>query len=62
MDKQEAVKEPGEIDERFWEIIMSADRKDYERICAEFGVKDFRVMLKKLSEKKKERQEEQAKV
>uniref|UniRef100_A0A8C8FST0 Immunoglobulin like and fibronectin type III domain containing 1, tandem duplicate 2 n=1 Tax=Oncorhynchus tshawytscha TaxID=74940 RepID=A0A8C8FST0_ONCTS len=56
-----AVKEPGEIDERFWEIIMSADRKDYERICAEFGVKDFRVMLKKLSEKKKERQEEQAK-
>nr|XP_023847137.1 immunoglobulin-like and fibronectin type III domain-containing protein 1 [Salvelinus alpinus] len=40
---------------------MSADRKDYERICAEFGVKDFRVMLKKLSEKKKERQEEQAK-
>ncbi|XP_029576243.1 immunoglobulin-like and fibronectin type III domain-containing protein 1 [Salmo trutta] len=61
VDKQEAVKEPGEIDERFWEIIMSADRKDYERICAEFGVKDFRVMLKKLSEKKKERQEEQAK-
>uniref|UniRef100_A0A8C7UFI3 Ig-like domain-containing protein n=1 Tax=Oncorhynchus mykiss TaxID=8022 RepID=A0A8C7UFI3_ONCMY len=61
VDKEEAVKEPGEIDERFWEIIMSADRKDYERICAEFGVKDFRVMLKKLSEKKKERQEEQAK-
>ncbi|CAB1329819.1 unnamed protein product, partial [Coregonus sp. 'balchen'] len=61
VDKQEAVKEPGEIDERFWEIIMTADRKDYERICAEFGVKDFRVMLKKLNEKKKEREEEQAK-
>ena len=41
---------------------MSADRKDYEHICAEYGVKDFRVMLKKLNEKKEEREVEQAKV
>ncbi|XP_062315337.1 immunoglobulin-like and fibronectin type III domain-containing protein 1 isoform X3 [Osmerus eperlanus] len=54
-------KHDGEIDERFWEVIMSADRKDYERICAEYGVKDFRVMLKKLNEKKEEREVEQAK-
>ncbi|XP_046896264.1 immunoglobulin-like and fibronectin type III domain-containing protein 1 [Hypomesus transpacificus] len=54
-------KNDGEIDERFWEIIMSADRKDYEHICAEYGVKDFRVMLKKLNEKKEEREVEQAK-
>nr|XP_024002064.1 immunoglobulin-like and fibronectin type III domain-containing protein 1 [Salvelinus alpinus] len=40
---------------------MSADWKDYECSYAEFGVKDFHVMLKKLSEKKKEREEEQAK-
>ena len=41
---------------------MSADKKDYERICAEFGVTDFRWMLKKLNEMKKEREEEQAEV
>lgn len=38
---------------------MSADKKDYERICAEFGVTNFRWMLKKLNEIKKEREEEQ---
>uniref|UniRef100_A0A3P8YW56 Immunoglobulin like and fibronectin type III domain containing 1, tandem duplicate 2 n=1 Tax=Esox lucius TaxID=8010 RepID=A0A3P8YW56_ESOLU len=60
--KQEAVKETGEIDGRFWKIIMNAERKDYERICSEFGVKDFRVILKKLNEKKNKMQEEPAKV
>lgn len=55
-------KKDGEIDEKFWEILMSADKKDYESICAQFGVTDFRWMLKKLNEKKKEREEEQAKV
>ncbi|CAL8275764.1 unnamed protein product [Boreogadus saida] len=54
-------KEEGGIDERFWEIIMSADRKDYERICLEFGVKDLRLILKKLEQKKQEREEEQCK-
>ncbi|KAM4610603.1 immunoglobulin-like and fibronectin type III domain-containing protein 1 [Polymixia lowei] len=54
-------KDDGEIDDRFWEIIMNADRKDYERICAEFGVKDLRLILKKLEEKKKQRVEEQSK-
>jgi hypothetical protein len=44
-------KDEGGIDERFWEIIMSADRKDYERICLEFGVKDLRLILKKLEQK-----------
>uniref|UniRef100_A0A8C4ZER8 Immunoglobulin-like and fibronectin type III domain-containing protein 1 n=1 Tax=Gadus morhua TaxID=8049 RepID=A0A8C4ZER8_GADMO len=54
-------KDEGGIDERFWEIIMSADRKDYERICLEFGVKDLRLILKKLEQKKQEREEEQCK-
>ncbi|XP_040014925.1 immunoglobulin-like and fibronectin type III domain-containing protein 1 [Xiphias gladius] len=53
-------KKEGEIDPKFWELLLSADKKDYERICAEFGVTDFRWMLKKLSEMKKEREEEQA--
>ncbi|KAF4112494.1 hypothetical protein G5714_007289 [Onychostoma macrolepis] len=51
----------GEIDPRFWELLLSAPRKDYERICQEFGVTDFRWMLRKLNQKKKERQTEQSK-
>ncbi|KAI5628506.1 immunoglobulin-like and fibronectin type III domain-containing protein 1, partial [Silurus asotus] len=50
----------GEVDERFWELLLSADKKDYERICAEYGVTDFRWMLKKLNEKKREIEEQQA--
>lgn len=41
---------------------MSAEKGEYERICKEFGVTDFRWMLKKLNEMKKEREEEQAEV
>lgn len=52
----------GEVDERFWELLLSADKKDYERICAEYGVTDFRWMLKKLNEKKREIEEQQAQV
>uniref|UniRef100_A0A665T8E6 Immunoglobulin like and fibronectin type III domain containing 1, tandem duplicate 1 n=1 Tax=Echeneis naucrates TaxID=173247 RepID=A0A665T8E6_ECHNA len=45
-------------EEKVWEILLSADKKDYERICAEYGITDFRGMLKKLNEMKKEREEE----
>lgn len=55
-------KKEGEIDPRFWDVLMSADKKDYEKICAEFGVTNFRWMLKTLNAKKVEREEEQAKV
>jgi len=41
---------------------MSAEKKDYETICAQYGVTDFRGMLKKLSERKIERDQEQEKV
>uniref|UniRef100_A0A8C6T1K3 Immunoglobulin like and fibronectin type III domain containing 1, tandem duplicate 4 n=1 Tax=Neogobius melanostomus TaxID=47308 RepID=A0A8C6T1K3_9GOBI len=57
---EQTEKNDGEIDPKFWELLMSADKKDYERICAEFGITDFRWMLKKLNEMKKEREEEQA--
>lgn len=53
---------PMEAEEKVWEILLSADKKDYERICAEYGVTDFRGMLKKLSEMKREREEEIAEV
>lgn len=51
-----------EIDEKFWELLMSADKKDYESICCQYGVTDFRGMLKKLNERKMEREQEQEKV
>uniref|UniRef100_A0A3Q3GFS3 Immunoglobulin like and fibronectin type III domain containing 1, tandem duplicate 4 n=1 Tax=Labrus bergylta TaxID=56723 RepID=A0A3Q3GFS3_9LABR len=57
---EQSERKDGEIDPKFWELLLSAEKKDYERICAEFGVTDFRWMLKKLNEKKKEREEEQA--
>lgn len=61
-DRPKEEKKDGEPDESFWELLLSADKKDYERICLEYGVTDFRGMLKKLKEKKKEREEEQAQV
>ncbi|KAM9799894.1 immunoglobulin-like and fibronectin type III domain-containing protein 1 isoform X1 [Syngnathus typhle] len=36
------------------EILMNADKKDYERICAEYGFTNFRGMLKKLKQMKQE--------
>lgn len=51
-----------EDEEKVWEILLSADKKDYEKICAEYGITDFRGMLKKLTEMKKEREQEIASV
>lgn len=59
---EQPERKEGEIDPKFWEILISSDKKDYESICAEFGVTDFRWMLKTLNEMKKEREEEQAEV
>ncbi|MCJ8729439.1 hypothetical protein PDJAM_G00106340 [Pangasius djambal] len=42
-------------------MLLSAQKKDYERICQEFGITDYRWMLKRLNQLKKEREEEQAK-
>ncbi|XP_055077636.1 immunoglobulin-like and fibronectin type III domain-containing protein 1 [Periophthalmus magnuspinnatus] len=53
--REEKVMEP---EEKVWEILLSADKKDYEAICVEHGITDFRGMLKKLSEMKREREEE----
>lgn len=60
MEQKEENK--AETNEKFWEVLMSAEKKDYENICAQYGVTDFRGMLKKLNEKKLEREQEQEKV
>uniref|UniRef100_UPI0037E8372C LOW QUALITY PROTEIN: immunoglobulin-like and fibronectin type III domain-containing protein 1 n=1 Tax=Semicossyphus pulcher TaxID=241346 RepID=UPI0037E8372C len=49
---------PMEPEEKVWEILLSAEKKDYEHICSDYGITDFRGMLKKLTEMKKEREEE----
>lgn len=39
-------------------ILAGADKKDYEKICAEHGFTDFRGILKKLKEMKKKEEVE----
>lgn len=51
-----------EPEEKVWELLLSADKRDYERICAEYGITDFRGMLKKLNEMRREREEQIAEV
>uniref|UniRef100_A0A3B4T5G0 Immunoglobulin-like and fibronectin type III domain-containing protein 1 n=1 Tax=Seriola dumerili TaxID=41447 RepID=A0A3B4T5G0_SERDU len=53
--KQLPPRKDGEIDPKLWELLISAPKKDYERICFEFGITDFRWMLKRLNQLKKER-------
>ncbi|XP_054473735.1 immunoglobulin-like and fibronectin type III domain-containing protein 1 [Anoplopoma fimbria] len=60
--KQLPPRKEGEIDPKFLELLLSAPKKDYEKICFDFGVTDFRWLLKRLNKLKKERQDEQAKV
>uniref|UniRef100_A0A672ZHX7 Immunoglobulin like and fibronectin type III domain containing 1, tandem duplicate 2 n=1 Tax=Sphaeramia orbicularis TaxID=375764 RepID=A0A672ZHX7_9TELE len=60
--KQLPPPKEGEIDPKLWELLLSAPKKDYEKICFDFGVTDFRWMLKRLKQLKKEREDEQAKV
>uniref|UniRef100_A0A8C0WNT2 Immunoglobulin-like and fibronectin type III domain-containing protein 1 n=1 Tax=Castor canadensis TaxID=51338 RepID=A0A8C0WNT2_CASCN len=46
--------------EQVWQLLMTADRKDYEKICMKYGIVDFRGMLRKLQEMKKEREDKMA--
>ncbi|XP_040593202.1 immunoglobulin-like and fibronectin type III domain-containing protein 1 isoform X2 [Mesocricetus auratus] len=46
--------------EQVWQLLMTADRKDYEKICMQYGIVDFRGMLRKLQEMKKEREDRMA--
>lgn len=55
-------KKEGEIDPKLWELLLTASKKDYERICLDFGVTDFRWLLKKLKQMKTEMEDEQSKV
>ncbi|KAM3869988.1 immunoglobulin superfamily member 22-like [Diretmus argenteus] len=58
--KEEKKKPPTE--EEMLKILSGADKKDYERICAEHGFTDFRGILKKLKEMKKKEEVEMVRV
>lgn len=45
-----------------WQLLMTADRKDYERICLKYGIVDYRGMLRKLREMQKEHADKVAQV
>ncbi|XP_072308252.1 immunoglobulin-like and fibronectin type III domain-containing protein 1 [Eucyclogobius newberryi] len=60
--KQLPPPKEGEVDPKLLELLLCAKKKDYEKICYDFGVTDFRWMLKRLNQLKKEREDEQAKV
>nr|XP_009665660.1 PREDICTED: immunoglobulin-like and fibronectin type III domain-containing protein 1 [Struthio camelus australis] len=36
--------------EAIWQLLLHADKRDYERICMKYGITDFRGMLRKLQE------------
>lgn len=56
VERREEKKPPTE--EEMLKILSGADKKDYERICAEHGFTDFRGILKKLKEMKKKEEVE----
>uniref|UniRef100_A0A3Q3IVJ7 Immunoglobulin superfamily member 22 n=1 Tax=Monopterus albus TaxID=43700 RepID=A0A3Q3IVJ7_MONAL len=60
VEKKEEKKPPTE--EEMLKILSGADKKDYERICAEYGFTDFRGILKKLKEMKKKEEVEMVRV
>ncbi|XP_037623781.1 immunoglobulin superfamily member 22-like [Sebastes umbrosus] len=49
-------------EEEMLKILAGADKKDYEKICAEHGFTDFRGILKKLKEMKKKEEVEMIRV
>ncbi|XP_027975907.1 immunoglobulin-like and fibronectin type III domain-containing protein 1 [Eumetopias jubatus] len=46
--------------EQVWQLLMTADRKDYEQICLKYGIVDYRGMLRKLKKLQKEREDKMA--
>ncbi|XP_037539779.1 immunoglobulin-like and fibronectin type III domain-containing protein 1 [Nematolebias whitei] len=52
LKKSMVEKANGDNDEKFWDAMLNADRRDYERICSEYNVTDVQLVLKKLEEKR----------
>ncbi|KAF4800602.1 hypothetical protein TURU_044051 [Turdus rufiventris] len=61
--KRVAAPKPKPLDkEAVWQLLLHADRRDYEKICMKYGIVDFRGMLRKLQEMRKDTETEQDKL
>ncbi|XP_027557676.1 immunoglobulin-like and fibronectin type III domain-containing protein 1 isoform X3 [Neopelma chrysocephalum] len=58
--KRVVAPKPKPLDkEAVWQLLLHADRRDYEKICLKYGIVDFRGMLRKLQELRKDAESEQ---
>ncbi|XP_040975580.1 immunoglobulin-like and fibronectin type III domain-containing protein 1 isoform X9 [Aquila chrysaetos chrysaetos] len=58
--KRAPAPKPKPLDkEAVWQLLLHADRRDYEKICMKYGIVDFRGMLRKLQEMRKDTESEQ---
>nr|XP_021383354.1 immunoglobulin-like and fibronectin type III domain-containing protein 1 isoform X3 [Lonchura striata domestica] len=61
--KRVAAPKPKPLDkEAVWQLLLHADKRDYEKICMKYGIADFRGMLRKLQEMRKDTESEQDKL
>ncbi|KAM7032839.1 immunoglobulin-like and fibronectin type III domain-containing protein 1 isoform 2-T3 [Acridotheres tristis] len=61
--KRVAAPKPKPLDkEAVWQLLLHADKRDYEKICMKYGIVDFRGMLRKLQEMRKDTETEQDKL
>ncbi|KAM9185418.1 immunoglobulin-like and fibronectin type III domain-containing protein 1 isoform 7-T7 [Mergus octosetaceus] len=45
--------------EAIFQLLLHADKRDYEKICIKYGISDFRGMLRKLQEMRRDAESEQ---
>ncbi|XP_074019467.1 immunoglobulin-like and fibronectin type III domain-containing protein 1 [Numenius arquata] len=58
--KRAPAPKPKPLDkEAVWQLLLHADRRDYEKICMKYGIVDFRGMLRRLQELRKDTESEQ---
>ncbi|XP_063274162.1 immunoglobulin-like and fibronectin type III domain-containing protein 1 isoform X2 [Prinia subflava] len=61
--KRVVAPKPKPLDkEAVWQLLLHADKRDYEKICMKYGIVDFRGMLRKLQEMRKDTESEQDKL
>ncbi|KAI1230863.1 hypothetical protein IHE44_0008295 [Lamprotornis superbus] len=61
--KRVVAPKPKPLDkEAVWQLLLHADKRDYEKICMKYGIVDFRGMLRKLQEVRKDTETEQDKL
>uniref|UniRef100_H3C5Y7 MyBP-C tri-helix bundle domain-containing protein n=1 Tax=Tetraodon nigroviridis TaxID=99883 RepID=H3C5Y7_TETNG len=47
-DFKKALRNKYDSDKKFWEVLMSADKKDYESICVQYGIWNTKKVVERL--------------